>query len=56
MNELRNGFLDKKGVGLCILDVKVKVDLKEFVWLEEFVSEKIDVDGYVEFGFDLDEL
>lgn len=56
LNELRNGPLDKKGAGSRILDAKAKVDPKELARLEEFASEKTDVDGHIEPGLDLKEL
>jgi hypothetical protein len=56
LNALRNGPLDKKGVGSGILDAKAKVNAAELARLDEFASDKQDADGHTERGLDLAEI
>ena len=56
LGSLRNGPLDKKGVGSGILDATATVVEAELSRLDEFASEKVDADGRTERGLGLTEL
>lgn len=56
LDALRDGPLDKKGVGSRILDAHAVVDKAELVRLREFASDKVAADGTTEPGLDLSEL
>lgn len=56
LNELRDGPLDKKGVGSRILDAKAKFVAAELARLDGFASDKADAKGRAERGLDLAEL
>ena len=53
LNQLRNGPLDKKGVGSGILDALGQVNTTELDRLDEFASEHSDAEGRTERGLDL---
>jgi hypothetical protein len=56
LNALRNGPLNKKGVGSGILDASGEVDTKELARLKEFASQKNSSSGTIELGLSLAEL
>ena len=56
LSKLRNGPLDKKGVGSRILDSKAQVNSSELDRLKEFASRKISRNGIKELGLDAQEL
>lgn len=56
LNQLRNGPLDKKGVGSGILDARGEVVTAELDRLAEFASEKQDSEGQTEPGLGAREL
>ena len=56
LNALRDGPLDKHGVGSGILDSQGKVDKKELARLGEFAKDKLDAKGQSELGLALPEL
>ncbi len=56
LNALRDGPLDKHGVGSGILDSQGKVDKKELARLGEFANDKLDAKGRSEPGLALPEL
>jgi hypothetical protein len=56
LNSLRNGPLDKKGVGSGILNAVGEVDAKELARLGEFASRKTSASGSKEMGLDLAEV
>jgi len=56
ISELRNGPLDKKGVGSGILDASGEVVEAQLARLEDFASDKTDADGRTERGLSLAEL
>jgi len=56
LSKLRNGPLDKKGVGSGILDSKGKVNSSELDRLKEFASFKLSRSGAKELGLDAQEL
>ena len=56
LTKLRNGPLDKKGVGSGILDAKGKVNSSELDRLKEFASLKVTSNGTKELGLDAKEL
>ncbi len=56
LNALRDGPLDKHGVGSGILDGQGKVDKKELARLGEFANDKLDAKGQSEPGLALPEL
>lgn len=56
LSKLRNGPLDKKGVGSRILDSKAQVDSSELNRLKEFASLKVSRNGTKELGMDAQEL
>ncbi len=56
LNELRNGPLDKKGVGSGILDSSARINDADLARLDEFASNKTDAQGRTERGLDLTEL
>lgn len=56
LNALRNGPLDKKGVGSGILDAEANVVKTELDRLDEFASEKVSASGESERGLNLNEL
>jgi hypothetical protein len=56
LNALRNGPLDKKGVGSGILNAMGEVDSKELARLGEFASEKTSISGAKELGLSLGEI
>lgn len=56
LSKLRNGPLDKKGVGSRILDSKAQVDSSELDRLKEFASPKVSRNGTKELGLDAQEL
>lgn len=56
LNELRNGPLDKKGVGSGILDANGQAVQAELARLDEFASDKVDVQGRTERGLDIKEI
>ena len=56
LNKLRNGPLDKKGVGSRILDARAQVRPEELERLKNFASHKATVDGGRELGLDAGEL
>lgn len=56
LSKLRNGPLDKKGVGSGILDSKAQVNSAELTRLKEFASLKVSRNGTKELGLDAREL
>jgi hypothetical protein len=56
LNALRNGPLDKKGVGSGILDAEANVVKAELDRLDEFASDHVSASGKKERGLDLKEL
>jgi hypothetical protein len=56
LSKLRNGPLDKKGVGSRILDSKAQVNSSELERLKEFASLKASGNGTKELGLDAQEL
>ena len=56
LSKLRNGPLDKKGVGSRILDSKAQVNSSELDRLKEFASLKVSRNGIKELGLDAQEL
>ena len=56
LNKLRNGPLDKKGVGSRILDSKGQVNSSQLDRLKEFASPKVSSNGTKELGLDAQEL
>ncbi len=56
INALRNGPLDKKGVGSGILNATGDVDPKELARLKDFASKKTSSSGATELGLSLDEI
>lgn len=56
LSKLRNGPLDKKGVGSRILDSKAQVNSSELNRLKEFASLKVSRNGTKELGLDAQEL
>lgn len=56
LNALRNGPLDKKGVGSGILNSRGAVDQAELDRLGEFAGDKVGADGAVEPGLDAADL
>lgn len=56
LDELRNGPLDKKGVGSKILDAHGEVDMPQLARLGDFASSKTDAHGGKELGLDAEEL
>jgi hypothetical protein len=56
LNALRDGPLDKHGVGSGILNGKADVVAAELARLESFASDKVDARGTTERGLDLKEL
>lgn len=56
LNALRNGPLDKKGVGSRILNARGAVNQTELERLAEFASDKVARDGTVEPGLDAADL
>lgn len=56
LNQLRNGPLDKKGVGSGILDATGEVNKKELARLSEFAKEQVANDGSKELGLTLPDL
>lgn len=56
LSKLRNGPLDKKGVGSRILDSKAQVNSSELNRLKEFASFKVSRNGAKELGLDAQEL
>jgi len=56
LSKLRNGPLDKKGVGSGILDSKAQVNSSELERLKEFASLKVSGNGTKELGLDAQEL
>ena len=56
LNALRNGPLDKKGVGSGILNSRGAVDQAELDRLGEFAGDKVGADGTVEPGLDAADL
>jgi hypothetical protein len=56
LNQLRNGPLDKKGVGSGILDANGEVSNKELVRLSTFAKEQVTNDGSKELGLTLADL
>lgn len=56
LNGLRNGPLDKKGVGSGILDANGEVNPKELERLKQFASNKISTTGATELGLSRDEI
>lgn len=56
LNALRNGPLNKKGVGSGILNATGEVDPKELARLKEFASQKNSSSGTTELGMSLDEI
>jgi hypothetical protein len=56
LNALRDGPLDKHGVGSGILDAQGDVNAKELARIRDFAAEKIKSDGSSELGLNLSEL
>jgi hypothetical protein len=56
LDQLRDGPLDKHGVGSGILDAQGHVNLANLDRLGEFASDKTDLSGIVERGLDADEI
>ena len=56
LNGLRDGPLDKHGVGSGILDARGQVDLGELARLDDFAVDKFDADGRQERGLGASEL
>lgn len=56
LNALRNGPLNKKGVGSRILNATGEVDAKELARLKEFASQKTSASGTTELGLSLAEI
>jgi hypothetical protein len=56
LNGLRNGPLDKKGVGSGLLDAKGEVNPQELARLKQFASNKTSSAGTTELGLSLDEI
>ena len=56
INELRNGPLDKKGVGSGILDALGKINYKELDRLDDFATDKTANNGTVERGLNAAEI
>jgi hypothetical protein len=56
LNKLRNGPLDKKGVGSGILNARGAVSRPQLDRLDEFASDKVAADGTVERGLDAADL
>lgn len=56
LNRLRNGPLDKKGVGSRILDSRAQVNSSELDRLKDFASLKVSGNGRREMGLDAQEL
>lgn len=56
LDQLRDGPLDKHGVGSGLLDAKARFVVAEWARLEGFASDKTAPDGSVEPGLDLREL
>jgi hypothetical protein len=56
LNALRDGPLDKKGVGSGILDENAQVVAAELARLDEFASDQRDANGRAEPGLTLDDL
>jgi hypothetical protein len=56
LNALRDGPLDKKGVGSGILDREAKVDRTQLARLDQFAGDKVGADGRTERGLALADL
>ncbi len=56
IDQLRNGPLDKKGAGSGLLDRAAHVNPDELARLEDFATDKRDLDGKRESGFGIEEL
>jgi hypothetical protein len=56
LDQLRDGPLDKHGVGSGVLDEQGHVNLANLDRLGEFASDKTDLSGVVERGLDADEI